>query len=151
MPERVVVRRGAYHDSVTLMLVSREAAAEEGAETVSVAMATPLNVDLIAGQGFELPSDLAPNDLVIAIRAADEEAVLAAIDRALARRDSGGGEAERPAPRSLVSAARRHPELNLAFLSVPGRHVGYEAAAAVEAGCTCSASPTGSASSRRPL
>jgi FdrA protein len=134
MPERVVVRRGAYHDSVTLMLVSREAAAEEGAETVSVAMATPLNVDLIAGQGFELPPDLAPNDLVIAIRAADEEAVLAAIDRALARRDSGGGETERPAPRSLVSAARRHPELNLAFLSVPGRHVGYEAAAAVEAG-----------------
>jgi FdrA protein len=134
MPERVIVRRGAYHDSVTLMLVSREAAAEEGAETVSVAMATPLNVDLIAGQGFELPSDLAPNDLVIAIRAADEDAVLAAIDGALARRDTGRGEAERPAPRSLVSATRRRPELNLAFLSVPGRHVGYEAAAAVEAG-----------------
>jgi FdrA protein len=134
MPERVIVRRGAYHDSVTLMLVSREAAAEEGAETVSVAMATPLNVDLIAGQGFELPPDVGPNDLVIAIRGADEDAVLGAIDRALARRETGGGEAERPAPRSLVSAARRHPELNLAFLSVPGRHVGYEAAAAVEAG-----------------
>ena len=134
MAERVIVRRGAYHDSVTLMLVSREAAAEEGAETVSVAMATPLNVDLIAAQGFELPSDLAPNDLVIAIRAAEEEAVLAAIERALARRETGGGETARPAPRSLTSAARRRPELNLAFLSVPGRHVGYEAAAAVEAG-----------------
>jgi FdrA protein len=134
MPERVIVRRGAYHDSVTLMLVSREAASEEGAETVSVAMATPLNVDLIAGQGFEMPSDLAPNDLVIAIRADDDEPVLAAIDRALAQRQSSGGEAERPAPRSLVSAARRRPELNVAFLSVPGRHVAYEAAAAVEAG-----------------
>jgi FdrA protein len=134
MPERVIVRRGAYHDSVTLMLVSREAAAEEGAESVSVAMATPLNVDLIAAQGFELPADLAPNDLVIAIRAADEEAVLAAIDRALARRETGRGDAQRPAPRSLVSAVRGRPELNVAFLSVPGRHVGYEAAAAVEAG-----------------
>ncbi len=134
MTERVIVRRGAYHDSVTLMLVSREAAAEEGAETVSVAMATPLNVDLIAGQGFELPADVGPNDLVIAIRAADEEAVLAAVERALSRREVGRGEAERPAPRSLVSAVRRRPDLNLAFLSVPGRHVGYEAAAAVEAG-----------------
>ena len=34
MTERVIVRRGAYHDSVTLMLVSREAAAEDGADTV---------------------------------------------------------------------------------------------------------------------
>jgi FdrA protein len=134
MTERVIVRRGAYHDSVTLMLVSREAAAEDGADTVSVAMATPLNVELIAGQGFELPGDLAPNDLVLAIRASDVDAVVAAVDRALAQREAPGGAAERPAPRSLVSAARRRPDLSVAFLSVPGRHVGYEAAAAVEAG-----------------
>jgi FdrA protein len=134
MSDRVIVRRGAYHDSVTLMLVSREAAAEEGAESVSVAMATPLNVDLIASQGFELPDDLAPNDLVIAVRASDGEAVLAAVERALARRETGGERDERPAPRSLTAAARRRPELSVAFLSVPGRHVAYEAAAAVEAG-----------------
>jgi FdrA protein len=134
MAERVIVRRGAYHDSVTLMLVSREAADEDGAQEVAVAMATPLNLELIAAQGFELPDDLAPNDLVIAIRAADEETVLAAVDRALAQRDTGGPAAERPPARSLTSAVRRRPGLSVAFLSVPGRHVLYEAAAAVEAG-----------------
>ena len=40
MTERVIVRRGAYYDSVTLMLVSR-AASSEG-QDVSVGMATPL-------------------------------------------------------------------------------------------------------------
>ena len=39
MTERVIVRRGAYYDSVTLMLVSR-AASGDGQE-VSVGMATP--------------------------------------------------------------------------------------------------------------
>jgi FdrA protein len=134
MAGRVIVRRGAYHDSVTLMLVSREAAAEDGAEAVAVAMATPLNLELIGAQGFELPGDLGPNDLVIAIRAADEDAVLAAVERALAQRDTSTGQAERPPARSLSAAVRRRPGINLAFLSVPGRHVLYEAAAALDAG-----------------
>jgi FdrA protein len=134
MAEHVIVRRGAYHDSVTLMLVSREAAEQDGAEEVAVAMATPLNVELIALQGFELPGDLAPNDLVIAIRAADVDAVLAAVDGALARREAPTGPAERPPARSLSAAVRRRPELSVALLSVPGRHVAYEAAAALEAG-----------------
>ena len=43
MSERVIVRRGAYYDSVTLMLVSRAAASTTGDE-VSVGMATPLNL-----------------------------------------------------------------------------------------------------------
>ncbi|HET9556966.1 MAG TPA: protein FdrA, partial [Actinomycetota bacterium] len=38
------------------------------------------------------------------------------------------------APRSLRSAARRDPELNLAVLSVPGRHLHYEIAEALQAG-----------------
>jgi FdrA protein len=126
--ERVIVRRGAYYDSVTLMLVSRAAGA-------SVGMATPLNVALLADQGFTIDEDLGPNDLVIAVRADDVDAVVAAVDRALAAK--GGAPtaaAERPAASSLASAARRDSELSLAFLSIPGDHVAYEAAAALAAG-----------------
>ena len=47
MTDRVIVRRGAYYDSVTLMLVSRAAATATGDE-VSVGMATPLNLELLA-------------------------------------------------------------------------------------------------------
>jgi FdrA protein len=140
MHDRVIVRRGAYHDSVTLMLVSRSAGAQEGAVAVAVAMATPLNLELIENQGFDLgdAGDLGPNDLVLAVRARDEAAaddVLATIDAELsAKGGDSAGAAEQRAPKSVVSAARRHPELSVAFLSIPGRHVTYEAAAALEAG-----------------
>ena len=54
MSERVIVRAGAYYDSVTLMLVSRAASATDGAEAVSVGMATPLNLELLRDQGFTI-------------------------------------------------------------------------------------------------
>ena len=129
MSERVIVRRGAYFDSVTLMLVSRAAGA-------SVGMATPLNLELLRDQGFAIDEDVGPNDLVIAVRAPDDEALeaaLAAVDRELAAKPSSGP-AERPAARSIVSAARQDPDVSLAFLSIPGEHVPYEAGAALEAG-----------------
>jgi FdrA protein len=136
MRERVIVRAGAYHDSVTLMLVSRAASATEGAEAVSVGMATPLNLELLRDQGFAI-DDAGPNDLVIAVRARDDEAIeaaVAAVERELAAKGAPSGAVERAAARSLAAAARRDGELNLAFLSIPGEHVAYEAAAALEAG-----------------
>jgi FdrA protein len=126
--ERVIVRRGAYYDSVTLMLVSQAAGA-------SVGMATPLNLALLADQGFTVDEDVGPNDLVIAVRADDIDAVVAAVERELsAKAPASSGPAERPAAHSLASAARRDPELSLAFLSIPGDHVAYEAASALAAG-----------------
>jgi FdrA protein len=136
--ERVIVRRGAYYDSVTLMLVSRAASGGEGTDAVAVGMATPLNLELLAGQGFTVDEELGPNDLVIAVRARDDAAAaaaVAAVDRELsAKGGAPAAAAQRPAARSLSSAARRHPELSLAFLSIPGDHVAHEAAAALEAG-----------------
>jgi FdrA protein len=134
--ERVIVRRGAYYDSVTLMLVSR-AASGDGQE-VAVGMATPLNLELLADQGFALEDGLGPNDLVIAVRAADADgidAAVEAVDRELAAKgEPSGGAVERPSARSLAAAARRDPNVSIAFLSIPGDHVAHEAAAALEAG-----------------
>ncbi len=128
------MRRGAYHDSVTLMLVSRAAGREDGAEAVAVGMATPLNLELLADQGFTV-EDAGPNDLVIAVRARDEaavEAAVAAVDRELAAKgDAPAAAGGRPAMRSLRSAAG---VASLAFLSIPGEHVAHEGAAALEAG-----------------
>jgi FdrA protein len=129
MSERVIVRAGAYYDSVTLMLVSRAAGA-------SVGMATPLNLELLRDQGFAIDEDVGPNDLVIAVRADDDEALeaaVAAVDRELAAK-AAPSRVERAAARSIVSAARSDDALSLAFLSIPGEHVPYEAAAALEAG-----------------
>jgi FdrA protein len=141
MLERVVVQRGVYHDSVTLMQVSRQAGELSGVQAASAVAATPVNLELLARQGFRFDAgQLGPGDLVVAVRADDEEAAGRAVERigellAGQGRPGGDGEPGRAAPpRSLRAAARRDPDLNLAVLSVPGRHLAYEAAQALQAG-----------------
>jgi succinyl-CoA synthetase alpha subunit len=140
---RVEVRRGTYHDSVTLMQVSRQAEELPGVEAAAAVAATPVNLELLARQGFAVDGgELGPSDLVVCVRAADEtaadhaleqvEALLAGAGRGTGS-GSGGGSGV-AAPRSLRAAARRDPDLNLAVLSVPGRHLHYEIAEALQAG-----------------
>ncbi|MGI8881611.1 MAG: FdrA family protein [Jatrophihabitans sp.] len=135
MSELVEVRAGAYADSVTLMLVSQRVAAGAGVEAALIAMATPLNLDLLTGMGFTAP-DCGPNDLVVAIRASDGEALaaaLAAVDTGWQPAPSGDGPADQPA-RTVGAALRRGPA-TLALISVPGQHAFTEAWDAVQAGC----------------
>ena len=140
---RVEVRRGTYHDSVTLMQVSRQAEDLPGVEAAAAVAATPVNLELLARQGFSVEDGgLGPSDLVICIRAADEEAAGQALAQVEALLAGGGGAGAGSgaaggvavAPRSLRAAARRDPDLNLAVLSVPGRHLHYEIAEALGAG-----------------
>ena len=140
--DRVIVRKGTFFDSVALMLASQEAAALEGIEEASILNATPLNVELLEGQGFapraEEGDDLGPNDLVIALRGAsdaDLDHALAEIDAGLQRdREPRSGAAEEAPPRSITAAAKQRSQLNVAMISVPGQHATYEAARALDAG-----------------
>ncbi|MEO6881923.1 MAG: hypothetical protein ABI181_13390 [Mycobacteriaceae bacterium] len=120
------------------MQVSRKAGAADGAEGVLVAMATELNLDLLRGMGFDEPTGIGPNDLLVAVRARDDEAlagVLAVVAEALSARPdpSGGSSAEQP-PRT-VSAAVRSTGPALALISLPGQHAFVEAIDALDAGC----------------
>jgi FdrA protein len=141
---RVVVRRGTYHDSVTLMQVSRQAEELPGVEAAAAVAATPVNLELLARQGFDVDgAGLGPSDLVVCVRTADEAAAdraLEQVEALLAQAGRGAGPGSGPggegaaAPRSLRAAARRDPDLNLAVLSVPGRHLHYEITEAIQAG-----------------
>ena len=140
---RVEVRRGTYHDSVTLMQVSRQAEALPGVEAAAAVAATPVNLELLARQGFAVDTaGLGPSDLVLCVRAADDQAAAEALEQVEAllagagRGGAGGGSGVRwvAAPPSLRAAAGRDPDLNLAVLSVPGRHLHYEIAEALQAG-----------------
>jgi FdrA protein len=139
---RVEVRRGTYHDSVTLMQVSRQAEELPGVEAAAAVAATPVNLELLARQGFTVDAgELGPSDLVLCVRAADAEAAdraLEQVEALLAGAGRGGGSGDGSglvaAPRSLRAAARRDPDLNLAVLSVPGRHLHHEIAEALQAG-----------------
>lgn len=136
----VEVRRGAYHDSVTLMQVSREVAGVEGVAAAQVAMATELNLEVLRGMGFDVPADAGPNDLVVAVRAGSDEArdaALARLESALASPGGGSGRGlggGKPAPRTVGSAVRRDSSATLAMVSVPGAHAFTEALSALQAG-----------------
>jgi FdrA protein len=141
MTDHVELRRGVYHDSVTLLRIAQVAAGTDGVTAAQVAMATELNIDLTVGLGFSVPGDAGPNALLVAIRGDDESAVaagLAAVEQALtAASDAGrqaGGVGAPPPPRSVRSAARTAPEAAVVLLSIPGPSVLGEAMDAIEAG-----------------
>ncbi|HRC17190.1 MAG TPA: DUF1116 domain-containing protein [Phycicoccus elongatus] len=142
MNEQVDVRRGAYHDSVTLMQVSKAVAATPGVSAVQVAMATELNVEVLTGMGFTVPGDAGANDLLIAVRGQDPEGVsagLAAVDAALSdlrrRTSAPQGMGAPPEPRTLGSAIERG-EANLVVISVPGGHAVIETYDAIDRGAS---------------
>src|ERR671932_1245877 len=83
MIERVVVRRGVYHDPVAVMVASTAARSIDGVDHVAAGMVDPLNLLVIrVRHGYDLAAhgELSPGDLVIAVRAETEESADHAID-----------------------------------------------------------------------
>jgi FdrA protein len=106
--------------------------------TVIAAMATELNVGLLARAGFPAPVAGA-DDLVVAVRAdgdAGADAARAAVERVLTERrpGPGGGRAKEGPALTVESAARRRPDAGVVVVSVPGPHAAVEALAALRSG-----------------
>ncbi len=137
MTTHVELRPGAYADSVTLLQVSRAVQDTPGVAAAQVAMATPLNVEVLTEMGFTVPPEATTNDLVVALRIEDDgslEAGLAAVATALAastRRDSGATEV---APPRTTAAALRGTGDAVVLVSVPGPSALVEAMDALDAG-----------------
>ena len=134
--EHVELRHGAYADSVTLLQVSRTVQGEPGVVSAQVAMATPLNLEVLTGMGFTVP-DAAPDDLVVALRldeGAEVGEVLAAVDAALARTTPAAGAASEVAPPRTTAAALRLAPEAVVVVSVPGVHALVEAMDGLDAG-----------------
>ncbi|WP_091446316.1 FdrA family protein [Geodermatophilus poikilotrophus] len=135
----VSLRSGVYADSVRLMQVSRDVGAREGVTAVLVAMATPLNLELAAGMGLGPGDGASPDQLLIAIEAADDDALgaaVAAVDAALAARERTAGPAQAVPLRTLGAGLDALPTDGpaLAIVSVPGQYAVAEAADAIAAG-----------------
>jgi FdrA protein len=129
MPKTVEVRRGVYRDSVALMQLSQTIAGLPGVETALIAMATPLNLDLLSGLGFEPADGTSPDDLLVAISADDDDSLSSALGRLedlFSVRASEGNGASFVAPQTTKSAFRRSGA-HLAVVSVPGQHAFVEA------------------------
>ncbi|MDX1659370.1 MAG: hypothetical protein R3343_11160 [Nitriliruptorales bacterium] len=141
MNEHIEVRKGTYIDSVALLNISQRVAEVDGVDAALVAMATELNLGFLEPMGFDASEVAAgPNDLLVAIRAADEavlEQALARLEGELAstRRgsdaDASGGQFP---PRTTASALARLEDVELVLVSTPGEHAAVEAFDALHAG-----------------
>jgi FdrA protein len=133
------VWKSAYHDSVTLMRLTRDLEAVPGVGRAAAMMGTPQNRALLKDAGLLGPDGEAasPNDLLIAVAADDEasaRAAEAAVRTALTARPAPGDRHTAARPRSLDSALRVLPDATLALISVPGLYAGAEARKALAAG-----------------
>lgn len=139
MVTRCLVKPSFYRDSVVLLHLSRELKGFPGVAEVGVLMGTPANKSLLDQAGLLTPgADAAgPNDLVIAVRAASADVASGALANAESFLTSGRRRLEavvRVVPRSLDSALRHFPEVNLALISVPGACAGRETRKALRRG-----------------
>ena len=130
MVVRVVVRKGTYRDSVTLMKTSNSVGELKGVSQAAVVMATSTNKRLLKDVRLltEEIERAGPNDLVIALDAKDEETAKIAIsevDRLLSAREPT--EIGEVLPKTLDSALRAMPDANLVVISVPGDFAKREA------------------------
>ncbi len=132
----VEVRSGAYADSVTLLQVSRQVAGTPGTLAAQVAMATPLNLEVLEQMGFTIPA-CSPNDMVVALRVESEEdvaAAVAAVNTALTARDRRSDGADTVAPPRTTRSALDRSGATLALVSVPGANAAVEAMDALDSG-----------------
>jgi len=134
---KIIVEKGNYRDSVTLMKVSNEVSKSKGVLQAAVLMATPLNKRFLTDAGFE-GSEIekaGPDDLIIAIEAASEEVLQSSVSRVEGMLSSRASmEAEEIRPRTLASALKVMSDANLALISIPGRFAKREAMDALESG-----------------
>ncbi|MGC4955346.1 FdrA family protein [Actinomadura citrea] len=144
MRDWVEVRRGGYHDSVTLMRVSRQLSERPDVAGAMVAMGTGLNREMFGRMGFAVPDEAGPDDLVVAIRVEGEgpdeaglEEARKAVDgllREASRPPAQAGVLGAPAPARTTGSAAARGDATVALLSVPGPHVFPEAMDALDAG-----------------
>ncbi|MDX9897819.1 MAG: acyl-CoA synthetase FdrA [Spirochaetia bacterium] len=137
--KQISVKRGSYYDSVFLMLATRDLKGLEGVNDAIVAMATPMNVDLLGDMGFSKTDldGLGPNDLVVAIDARDDTAAQLAIKEAfesLNRKKTESASTGMTKVGSLDAALERVPESNIAIISLPGAYAAREARKSLMAG-----------------
>ena len=129
------VQRGRYLDSVALMRIARRLTELPGVEVAALMIGTPSNKALLADARL-LSADgeaAEPNDLLIAVRAADPSVPLALAERLLTEPAPAAPETLRRT-RTLEAALAAEPTANLALISVPGEYAAAEARRALERG-----------------
>lgn len=137
---KTVVKKGSYHDSVVLMLLTNQISTIEGVKKVSIMMATPSNKDIFKAGGLETEELLAAtaNDMVVVADIDDESILDTIMDEVevFFQKQSTANEGKKGAEsvKSWDGALKKLPEANLAVISIPGAYAALEADRALDEG-----------------
>ena len=137
---KTIVKKGSYHDSVVLMLLTTQISTIEGVKKVSIMMATPANKDIYRQSGLsteELESASA-NDMVV-VADVDDDAILDVIMEEVEEffKKQSTSEGDKKGAESVKSwdkALGKLPDANLAVISIPGAYAALEADRALDEG-----------------
>ena len=137
---KTIVKKGSYHDSVVLMLLTNQISAIEGVKKVSIMMATPANKDIYRQSGLSTGGleEASANDMVVVADVEDEgllDGIMEEVEaffkkQSTAESDKKGAEAVR----SWEKALGRLADANLAVISIPGAYAALEADRALDEG-----------------
>lgn len=132
MAVKGILKKGEYYDSVTLMLVQKDALNIPGVEDAAVVMGTLQNKSILANSGMLLEEfkDANDADLLIVVKGKDEETVskaLSEVEKLLKKSRSKSQESQDYVPRSLDGALKVMGDANLVLISVAGKYAGDEA------------------------
>ena len=137
---KTVVKKGSYHDSVVLMLLTNEISTIEGVNKVSIMMATPANKDIFKQSGLDTEElmNSSANDMVVVADIDDEsmiDTIMDAVEEFLKKQSSANAEKKgAESVKSWDSALKKMPEANLAVISIPGAYAALEADRALDEG-----------------
>ncbi|MGP1675301.1 MAG: acyl-CoA synthetase FdrA [Candidatus Limnocylindrales bacterium] len=132
----------SYRDSVELMQIAAAIEGRDGIERAGLVMATPANRDVLAAAGLltDAVDGAGPNDLVVAVAAADDATATAALDEASARLtggaggEDGAGESTATRASTLAEAVAELEGANLVLIATPGAYATAEARKALKRG-----------------
>ncbi len=133
------VIKDSYLDSLLLMVATVTMTDAPGTTWAGAVMASRKGLGDLAAAGFSGGGldGLGANDLVLAVKAEDDDAVQGALqagrDAAFSEQAPTGSAAEQP-PTSIAEAHRRSPDTNVAIVSVPGEYAALEAHHALSEG-----------------
>jgi FdrA protein len=147
------VAPGTYVDSVRIMSTTRAMTTSGGVEWATAVMGTPANRESLGDEGFADLAEVAANDLVLAVRAANEDDAEFALAEGMRVATSAANVSDAAAPgadrgrtaRTLPEARARLPVhsndadsavsmADVAVISVPGPYAVIEAQRALSAG-----------------
>lgn len=123
------IERNRYYDSVFLMKIASKLAQTKDIDNASIGMGTPLNKETISDLGLDTEemNSAGPNDLIIAVRAKNEEACSKAKEEFLRLVNERNSGSMQNSFRSISGAKNAIPDANLAIISVAGEYAAKEA------------------------